>query len=547
MSKPRRKTAPPSPTPLAPLPQWARLVEAPDGTLQAFAVREADGSQQIARWRSSDGGASWGEAEPLVALPPRGRWDGVEALVDRDGEIHVFMLNAVREELLDKQAGEEGHPDVEPGAHLDIWHLRSRGARREWPAPRKIWSGYTGALNSVTQLRSGRIVLPFSYLVRRTWDRRGEGLDAFTFMGRFMSTVVYSDDAGETWRLSPTPLKVPVPDITYAYGAVEPVVLELRDGRAWMLIRTQMGRFYESHSADGASWSPPRPSAIVSSDSPAGLARLADGRLALLWNNCLRHPYAYGGRQVIHAAVSDDEGLTWRGWREVARDPLRNEPPPPSGDHGTAYPFPTALRDGSLVFTTGQGSGRVQLMRLDPAWLTETGQDDDFSQGLDAWSIFGTKGVELVARPDAPRRHALRLARCDAEFPACAVRNFPLAAAGRLRLEFRAKPGCGPVSFTLTDHFSPPFDDEAELHGLGTLRLDPAAEGGADGSRLRTLTLAWDVARGRCRVSVDGRPAAPLPLLRRGPGACYVRIRCASDEVRTAGIVIGSVRVRGVR
>jgi hypothetical protein len=97
---------------------------------------------------------------------------------------------------------------------------------------------------------------------------------------------------------------------------------------------------------------------IVSSDSPAGIVRLVDGRVVLVWNQCLRHPYAYGGRQVLHAAVSGDDGATWRGYREVARDPFRNDPPPTSGDHGTAYPFPVATEDNVVIISTGQGEGR---------------------------------------------------------------------------------------------------------------------------------------------------------------------------------------------
>src|SRR5262249_32104977 len=158
------------------------------------------------------------------------------------------------------------------------------------------------------------------------------------------------DDGGATWSQSPAELKVPTPNL-YAYGGVEPVVLQLKDGRVWMLIRTQMGRFYESFSPDGIAWSPPRATALGSSDSPAGLIRLKDGRILLFSNDCRRFPYAIGGRQVLHAAISRDEGRTWRGWREVLRDPHADQPPPPTGDHGAAYPYPTLTRDGRVLFS----------------------------------------------------------------------------------------------------------------------------------------------------------------------------------------------------
>ncbi|MFV2068297.1 MAG: hypothetical protein ACC645_15105, partial [Pirellulales bacterium] len=93
----------------------------------------------------------------------------------------------------------------------------------------------------------------------------------------------------------------------------------------------------------------------------------------------------------------------------MAWDPLRAEPPPPSGDHGTAYPFPVAAKDGSVIFTTGQEAGRILCMRLDPAWLGETRREDDFASGLRDWSVFGTKGVGCVTYPQSDGRSVLRV------------------------------------------------------------------------------------------------------------------------------------------
>ena len=102
----------------------------------------------------------------------------------------------------------------------------------------------------------------------------------------------------------------------------------------------------------------------------------------------------------LSAAVSRDEGRTWQGWREVIRDPLRNEPPPPNGDHGVSYPYPTLTRDGKVVFSMWVQTGpRRFLVQLDPKWLDETRQAADFANRMDEWSIFGTKGVEFRSHP----------------------------------------------------------------------------------------------------------------------------------------------------
>ncbi len=514
------------------------IASLPDGTLLAVFLRTVGGDQEMrARW-SHDNGLSWSEEQTLSILPSGfGQWGGLEVFVDRRGEIHLFTLN---------DAGTAGRPMRE--RRLDIWHVKTERGRSRWQPWKRIWQGYTGALNSVIQLRSGRLLLPFSYYTGRSWNQRGDGFFAFMYMGVFDATVLYSDDEGETWRLSPSVLRVPAQDITSTEsGAVEPVVLELRDGRIWMLIRTQRGRLYESFSEDGGlHWSSPRPSRFLSSDSPAGLARLPDGRILLLWNNCLRFPYAYGGRHVLHAAISEDEGRTWRGYREVARDPLLEQPPPPRGNFGTAYPYPVPTRDGRVIFTTGQGvAARLLCILLDPTWLYETVTREDFSKGLAQWSSFGTKGVDLVPHPEKPGAQVLRIRKPDPEWPAAAVWNFPIGKKGRLSLRLALQSGFKGLRIGLTDHFSVPYDIEDHLHNAFALEITQggrfAESGWLDFGRWYELRLEWDVFRREARVFLDGREVVGLPLLRQTEGICYLRLSSTAETPDEAGVLIESV------
>jgi len=466
-------------------------------------------------------------------------------LVDADGEIHLFLLNDRATGVLRDPAGEgEVRRMSLHERRLDIWHART--AAGQWQAPRRIWKGYTGSLNSALQLRGGRLVLPFSFLTGRSWADRGEGLEAFWYAGQLSSTAVFSDDSGETWQPSPAALTVQTPSIGL-YGGCEPVALELADGRVWMLIRTQLGRFYESFSADGARWSPPRPSRLISSDSPAGLARLPDGRVMLLWNKCLRFPYAHGGRHVLHAAISEDEGETWIGQREVARDPLRHEPPPPGGDHGTAYPFPAALPDGRVLATTGQGRGRVVVVAIDPEWLYERRQTADFSAGLDGWEHFGCRGVERQEHPEKEGGRVLSIRRAEAEWPAAAAWNFPSGTRGRLRLRLCLREGSQGTHILLTDHFSVPFDPEDGLHALFGLEIGPDGQLDSGGhleiGQWHELELRWDCAAGICQVDVDGEPAGTLPLLRASEGASYLRLKSPSETAERGGLLVEEVEV----
>jgi BNR repeat-like domain len=537
----------PPPATVAQFVRSPRIVLLPNGTLIGVRLETVGGVQELKAAYSRDDGRSWTEFQKLLDLPKgEGSWGGPEALVDLHGELQLFFINA---RTAIQNHGEANRPHVGQlhGRRLDLWHTRSTHGRTQWEVPQRVWEGYTGSMNSFVQLRSGRLVLPFSFVTDRTWRHRGGGFDDFTFMGQFDSTVLYSDDSGATWHLSPSKLEVPVPDIVSAYGGVEPVVLQLKDGRVWMLIRTQLGRFYESFSDDGARWSRPQPTSIISSDSPAGLVRLRHGRILLCWNECLRYPYAHGGRQVLHAAISADEGKTWRGYREVVRDPLRNEPPPPNGDFGTAYPFPTLTADGKVLIHTGQGKGRNALVLLDPRCLYETHQSTDFTKGLKDWSVFGTEGVKLVPCPDNPGTRVLSVRKTEADWPAGAVWNFPSGLKGRLQLRFMLRSGFQGLLLGLTDHFSPPFDQQDQYFNLFDLpsrstfelpngtRIEP--------NRWHSLELKWDCAKRECRVILDGREVTTLPLLRETTGVSYLRLRSTAGQKDQAGTLIKSAQV----
>jgi len=139
--------------------------------------------------------------------------------------------------------------------------------------------------------------------------------------------VYFSDDHGKTWRVSPDQLSIELKTGNATrYGAVEPTLLELRDDRVWMLVRDRQGRLFQSYSVDGERWPQLTRSEFVSSDSPAALLRLRSGKILLLLNGCQNwsdpRSYAMGGREVLHAAISADEGKTWSGF---AQDPPRDQ------------------------------------------------------------------------------------------------------------------------------------------------------------------------------------------------------------------------------
>ncbi|OHB77117.1 MAG: hypothetical protein A2W31_14260, partial [Planctomycetes bacterium RBG_16_64_10] len=523
------------------------LVAAPGGAVDMIFARASESGYEIAHRRSTDNGCTWSAPQTVLRSPPEG-FGTPMPLLTANGELQFFWMVA-------RQTGHKPGVDY----FIDIWNAHSTGGQTQWSKPERIFEGYVGSINGMTQLASGRIVLPFAYWVG--------GRPSAPPTGSNITTTVYSDDGGHTWHQSSAQLTAPCVDGYNGanYGACEPTVLQLADGRLWMLIRTQTGRLYESFSGDGAEWSPASPAPFCSSDSPAWLVGLPDRRIVLMWNNCentarVNGEGVYTNRDALHAAISDDDGRTWHGYREICRDPFRNEPPPQQGDRGTAYPYAVATGDGTILCITGQGHGRRNMLRIDPRWLDETEQEENFAGGLDGWSVFTAygapvrwwrnrkQGAQLVDHPTQAGAKCLHVRRADPDPPDGAVWNFPAGRQGRITLKLLLSEGCAGASIALADRFIQPTDEVGEQQILFTLPISGNGElpGGArlETNRWYSVELAWDLQTGQCRALADGRPVAELTQAHDNlGGVSYLRLRSTAAAVDPAGFLVAHVQV----
>ena len=513
----------------------------PDGRLIRF--RKHDDGNTVS-YTSTDGGRTW------KRLKVEGKHHIDIPLVDTDGELHAVAL------VWRNKAGKR----IAIDRFLDVWYTRTTHKRTQWQAPKMIYKGYCGALMDFKQLSNGRLIVPFAYWVG--------GRPCAPPVGANVVTSYYSDDLGKTWKKSDADLTAPCyPNFNgNNYGADEPAILELKDGRLWMLMRTQTGFLYESYSKDmGTSWTDARPSRFHCSTSPPMLARLPDDRIMVIWNNYempprLKGAGVYGGRDALHAAISDDEGKTWRGFRDVYRDPLRNEPPPLHCDRGTAYPTPPVMVGGKVLFLTGQGPKRRNLISFDPRWLTLTHHEDDFSGGVEAWIAFTAfgpakgwwrnriQGPAVIDHPTKRGAKVLHIRRPDDKLPDGAVWNFPIGSEGRLSLRMMLNKGCAGGNIALNDHGFNPCDDNGERAAIFSVPIKPDGQVGA-GSKLQIgrwhdVGLDWDLSKRACNVSVDGKRAVALKLLNEtGNGICYLRLRSTAGKIDRAGYLVDSVSV----
>jgi len=502
----------------------AVVVRMPDDELRVFYVFRPDGTE-IRSIGSKDNGRSWGPERTEFKLPGVAYY-GVQVVVDRHGELQCMF------HILGK--GDNGYN----GRHYDVWHTRTMGKRAHWTEPAKIYDGYVGSLRGFLKLASGRLILSVSVAV----PSRAKPIPGEPDYGWNDAVVFYSDDDGANWKQGTDRLMV-LQDESRGktrYGAVEPHMIEHINDQIWMLIRTKNGFFWVSTSDDGGTtWPQPVKSRLISSDSPAASARLRDGRLVLLLNSCQRwddpRSYAIGGRHVLHAAISDDDGKTWQGFREILRDDQSAE----RGDRGTSYATATETADGNVVVVSGQGKGKKQILLFNPNWLTERNVHDDFSNGLSQWTTYEAKGSDLAVHPMQSGKQVLSIRKIEPAAEAGAVWNFPLAAAGKVNLRMKLGAAGADGTIALSDHYAVPGDTKAEENSLYALRINQLSLD--DG--WRDVAIEW-ASDGAATVSVDGKQAATLQRIRAPMfGVTYLRLKSADD----LGFVVESVSFEGTK
>lgn len=311
---------------------------------------------EAATFLSTDGGETWSAPRPLFPPNAPEQTANLKLRVER-GLLRTRsgVLIAASMDMRQRKWTWDNALHDAPGATLPAFVMRSLDDGRTWQDVTELHKDWTGAIRDIIQTKDGRVIVSAMKMAHNP--------------GRHTVVTYWSDDDGATWHSSNV---IDLGGVGHHGGVTEATLEELKDGRVWMLIRTNWGEFWSGYSHDGGKfWRVLKPSGIPASSAPGLLKRLQSGRLVLFWNRPDPEGHATwplsGGdglwsevpvsnhREELSVAFSDDEGASWTEPVVVARQP------------GTwlAYPYVFEFQPGELWVTTMQGSLRVRLQEND--------------------------------------------------------------------------------------------------------------------------------------------------------------------------------------
>ena len=546
------------------------LCRTADGEIRHYGWQMVGGEKRRVYIASRDNGLSWttclakdGEAGYMEKSPESGDWIG-------------FDSKKPKRVVLRSKIG-PGDPNPE---RIDL----------PWP-----WSNFF--VRHLIHLKTrNRWIAAIS-------DCRCEGKECYH------AAVAISDDDGRTWKWVQVQ---PVKDVARMHpgdkrphwynDGCEPTVVELKDGTIWMCVRTsgEHHAFYTSKDG-GETWSDGKPHpAFWAANTMPYLFRLSDGRLLFFWNNNAMLPTrdlseypeldkvtsegvwetVFTNRDALHAAISDDDGKTWKGFREIALTEPRNASDfrelgnDPAQEHDKSVHQTQALElpGGKVLLAYGQNSAARRIAIFDPDWLLETTREEDFRTGLGnisnhlyvkslsggwrgwaghcAWNRM--PGATLVRDPDTDNpppgakrsvREVLQLARVhDPRLVSerqGIVWNFPAARKGKVTIVCRVV-GAG-FRLTLADHWMNPCDEVGPLRSPFSKPITSKELPGT--SAWHVLSASWDEDAGTVTLTVDEKELANYQLASLPPfGLSYLHLQTLAKEADAEGSYFRSFR-----
>lgn len=253
-----------------------------DGTLWVsfYSGGDTEGSDNyVTLIKSSDDGNTW--SEPILVIDPPGKVRAFDPClwIDPQGKLWLFWAQSYT--FFDGRVG--------------VWTSicsNPNEADMVWSKPRRIANGIM--MNKPTILTTGEWLLPCAI-----WTCENSNLNCVK--EECFSNVYISKNKGDSFELYG---KADIPNRWYD----EHMIIERKDNSLWMLVRTKYG-VGESISIDkGKTWSPGKVTTIEGPNARFFIRRLKSGNLLLV------NHYNFDKRNNLTAMISEDDGITWKGF-----------------------------------------------------------------------------------------------------------------------------------------------------------------------------------------------------------------------------------------
>ncbi len=401
--------------------------------------------------------------------------------------------------------------------------------------------------------------------------------------------VLISDDDGENWRvnkiekaLGKTKEAFPHEGPRWQDYVCEPTVAELSDGSFLMLVRTSTNYHHIYRSYDkGETWEGPEKSDFHSTLTMPTLQKLSDGRLVFTWCNTQPLPErnkenilpplsddeksgvwedVFTNRDANHIAISEDEGKTWMGFREIFLNTIRNNADfrstggADSNDKSIHQFEILELPYNKLLVHFGQNKSARKVMILDIDWIYEKSRHENFITGignvsthmyiesnLGGYKGFSghcaynrTNGALLVRDPDMNFEEVLQIGRCEdtrlVYKKQGVVWNFPASKTGEVTVKLRViKSG---VAISLTDRWFNACDETVRTEAQFSFDYDKVNESGWDVIKIKYDSKEADIyVNGDLAKNISAADSAPN-------GISYLHIQTLAEKEDFEGTMI---------
>ncbi len=416
------------------------------------------------------------------------------------------------------------------------------------------------------ELSNGRIIIPM----------HGSGSG---------TKFLISDDKGKTWKANDKFIHIPAfqeegidQAPRWRNAGVEGTVVELKNGKLYALVRTDSNHTYESYSSDkGDTWTEPEKSPFYGSLVMSTLGRLKNGKLICFTTNSspmpeLPHKGGTGGEDVftgrgaLHVAMSDNEGKSWYGYREVIIDALRDSPTfaTDRGDHDRSCHQAefVELDNKRILVTSGQQELHRKMIIMDQDWVAENSREEDIAKnglkningyvfipfsraiqynrkpGLELVDAFG--GKNNAAKFGILNDNDLINDTLKADYRRSGLTwNFPNSKNGEVSFNINFPAGSQGCHVSLTDRMLNPCDQSAPVRSVFSIKLAPGVQFGKATLKEDTnYKIRLRFKNNKCSLFVNDSktPCATVDCINPTElGINYLHLIAAEDEDVTAG------------